>query len=219
MRAPLRKYFEALLRHYGPQGWWPGDSPFEVMVGAVLTQNTSWANVRKAIARLKERGLLDPLRLHALDVRTLASAVRPAGYFRVKARRLKNLVTWFVGRWGADPDRLRALPPERLREELLGVKGVGPETADSILLYALGVPSFVADAYTYRVLTRHGLAPKGVSYDAMKALFERRLPRDAALYNEFHALIVAVGKEYCRHLPRCASCPLRRFLPAYAKKF
>lgn len=213
MRAPLRRYFEALLRHYGPQGWWPGETPFEVMAGAVLTQNTSWNNVRKAIERLKERGLLDPFRLHALATETLAEVIRPAGYYRVKAGRLKNLAAWLVERWEGELERLRALPLERLREELLGVKGIGPETADSILLYALGLPSFVVDAYTYRVLTRHRRAPEGVSYEEMKALFERELPRDAALFNEFHALIVAVGKDRCRPVPRCEGCPLKRFLP------
>jgi endonuclease-3 related protein len=218
MTAPLRKYFEALLRRYGPQGWWPGETPFEVMVGAVLTQNTSWANVRRAVERLKERRLLDPFRLHAIDTGALARIIRPAGYFRVKARRLKNLVGWFVERWGADLERLRSLPPERLREELLAVHGVGPETADSILLYALGMPSFVVDAYTYRLLTRHGKAPEGASYGEMKELFERELPRNAALYNEFHALIVRVGKEHCRPVARCATCPLRRFLPRRGKR-
>lgn len=218
MRAPLRRYFEALLRHYGPQRWWPGETPFEVMVGAVLTQNTSWNNVRKAVQRLKERGLLDPFRLHALPTEALADVIRPAGYYRIKAGRLKNLAAWLVERWDGDLERLRNLPLERLREELLGVKGVGPETADSILLYALGLPSFVVDAYTYRLLTRHAKAPEDISYAQMKALFERELPRDAALYNEFHALIVAVGKDRCRPVPRCTSCPLRRFLPRGGKR-
>jgi endonuclease-3 related protein len=131
----------------------------------------------------------------------------------VKAKRLKSFIDWFLDRAGGDVGRLRAVPPDRLREELLEVRGIGPETADSILLYALGVPTFVVDAYTHRILSRHALVPEETSYEEMKGLFEGSLPRDAALYNEFHALLVAAGKEYCRPAPRCARCPLRRFLP------
>ncbi len=213
MPLPLRDYFKDLLAHYGPQHWWPGESPFEVMVGAVLTQGAAWSNVEKAIRNLKAYDLLDPGRIHELDEDTLALAIKPAGYFRVKARRLKNLVAWFVVRHGADVEKLRALRPDLLREELLEVKGVGPETADSILLYALGIPSFVVDTYTHRVMTRHGLAGEDTGYDDLKETFERALPRDAALYNEFHALIVAVGKEFCRPTARCETCPLRARLP------
>lgn len=213
MPPPLRDYFKDLLAHYGPQHWWPGESPFEVMVGAVLTQGAAWSNVEKAIRNLKTYDLLDPGKIHELDEDTLALAIKPAGYFRVKARRLKSLVDWFVRRHGADPEKLKALRPDRLREELLEVKGIGPETADSILLYALGIPSFVVDSYTHRVLTRHGLAGEEAGYDDLKETFERALPRDTALYNEFHALIVAVGKEYCRPKARCETCPLRARLP------
>ncbi|HLF91839.1 MAG TPA: endonuclease III domain-containing protein [Planctomycetota bacterium] len=211
--ADLRTYHRDLLRHYGPQEWWPGETPFEVMVGAILTQNTAWKNVEKAIATLKAYDLLDPHKIHALDQDTLALAIKPAGYFNVKARRLKSFVEWFVTKHGADVESLRRLAPDRLREELLAVKGVGPETADSILLYALDLPSFVVDAYTYRVLTRHGLIGEEATYDDLKEFVEKRLPRDVPLFNEFHALIVAVGKQYCRTKARCEECPLKGHLP------
>jgi len=212
-RPPLETYFRALLRHFGPQGWWPAETPFEVMVGAILTQNTAWTNVEKAILNLKAGNLLDPRRLHETDAGTLALALRPAGYFNVKARRLKSFIAWFMDRAGGDAGRLRPIPPARLREELLEVRGVGRETADSILLYALGIPTFVVDAYTWRILSRHGLVPEETTYEEMKDLFERNLPRDAKLYNEFHALLVAAGKDFCRPVPRCGKCPLRKFLP------
>lgn len=213
-RPPLRSYYDALLAHFGPQRWWPGETPFEVMVGAILTQNTAWTNVEKAVATLKANGLLDPRAIDRLDAETLALAIRPAGYFRVKAKRLKAFVRWFVERFDGDAERMGRRPLARLREELLAVHGIGPETADSILLYALGAPTFVVDAYTHRVAARHELAPEETTYDELKELFESQLPRDATLYNEFHAQIVAVGKAFCRPKPRCESCPLRAHLPA-----
>jgi endonuclease-3 related protein len=209
----LTRYYRALLKHFGPQHWWPAETPFEVIVGAILTQNTAWANVERAIANLKEHGLLDPRRLAEVDLDTLALAIRPAGYFNVKARRLKCFVEWFMARTGGDLERLRGTPAASLREELLGVCGIGPETADSILLYALGRPTFVVDTYTHRVLARHGWVPEETTYDEMKDLFERGLPPDPKLYNEFHALVVAVGKEFCRAKARCEECPLRKYLP------
>jgi endonuclease-3 related protein len=213
-RPPLEAYYRALLKHFGPQGWWPAETPFEVMVGTILTQNTAWTNVEKAILNLKAGGLLDPRRLHEVDIVTLASALRPAGYFNVKANRLKSFIDWFMARAGGDVEKLQSIAPERLRDDLLEVRGIGRETADSILLYALGVPVFVVDAYTHRVLSRHGLVPEEeATYEEMKDLFERNLPRDAKLYNEFHALLVATGKEFCRPIPRCEKCPLRRYLP------
>ncbi|MBI2933394.1 MAG: endonuclease III domain-containing protein [Planctomycetes bacterium] len=208
----LRAFYRALLRRYGPQKWWPAEGPFEVMVGAILTQNTAWTNVEKAIATLKSNGLLDPRRLDEMDAGTLALAIRPAGYFNVKAMRLKSFVRWFLDRFAGDVERMKRTAPGPLREELLAVKGVGPETADSILLYALGAPTFVVDQYTYRLATRHGLVAEDAGYDDLKEVFETRLRGDARLYNEFHALIVAVGKECCRPVARCESCPLRRFL-------
>jgi len=211
--ADLKSYYKDLLDHYGPQRWWPAETPFEVMVGAILTQNTAWTNVEKAIRNLKSYGLLDPLKLHEIDQDTLALAIRPAGYFNVKAARLKSFMAWFVTRYGGEVERLKQIPAQRLREQLLEVKGIGPETADSILLYALELPTFVADTYTYRLLTRHGLLSEEAGYEDMQEFFEKNLPRDRALFNEFHALIVAVGKEFCRPKARCEQCPLRKRLP------
>jgi len=211
--TPLRTYFQELLGHYGPQHWWPGESPFEVMVGAILTQNTSWKSALKAIQNLKTYDLLDPQKILDLDLGTLALAIKPAGTYNLKAQRLKNLVSWFLLRHQADVAKLRTIDPERLRGELLEIPGIGPETADAILLYALEIPSFVVDAYAYRVLTRHALAGEDSTYDDLKELLERELPRERGLYNEFHALFVAVGKEYCRAKPRCERCPLRKYLP------
>jgi endonuclease-3 related protein len=211
--SPLRKYFDALLAHYGPPQWWPGDSPFEVMVGAILTQNTAWKNVEKAIHNLKTYDLLDPRKIHELDQDTLALAVKPAGTYNLKAARLKGFVAWFLERFDGDAERMKQASPDRLREELLEVKGIGPETADAILLYALGMPVFVVDAYTHRVLTRHDLAMEEATYEDMKEYFERNLPRDAKLYSDFHALIVSVGKQFCRPKARCEECPLKSFLP------
>jgi len=207
----LPRYFRTLLRRYGPQRWWPGDSPFEVMVGAILAQNTAWTNVEKAIAALKARGWLDARTIDALPAPRLAAAIRPAGTFRVKARRVKSFVRWYVRRYGGSAARMRRSPPAR--DELLALDGIGPETADAILLYAAGVPTFVVDAYTRRVAARHALAPERATYDELKSLFESSLPRDPALFNEFHALIVAVGKEHCRATAPCEGCPLRPLLP------
>jgi len=211
--APLREYFDALLAHYGPPKWWPAETPFEVMVGAILTQNTAWKNVEKALQNLKTYDLLDARKIHELDQDTLALAIKPAGTYNLKAARLKGFVAWFLERFDGDLERMKQVPTSRLREELLEVKGIGPETADAILLYALGMPSFVVDAYSHRVLTRHELALDEATYDDLKEYFEKNLPRDATLYNDFHALIVSVGKEFCRPKARCDSCPLKKFLP------
>jgi len=211
--ASLQEYFDALLAHYGPPKWWPAETPFEVMVGAVLTQNTAWKNVEKALHNLKTYDLLDARKIHELDQDTLALAIKPAGTYNLKAARLKGFVAWFLQRFDGDLEKMRQVPPQRLRDELLEVKGIGPETADAILLYALGMPSFVVDAYAHRVLTRHELALDEATYDDLKEYFEKNLPRDAALYNDFHALIVSVGKEFCRPKARCEACPLKPFLP------
>lgn len=212
-RGTLEGYHRALLKRFGPQHWWPAETPFEVMVGAILTQNTAWKNVEKAIAALQAADLLDPHRLHAMRASELAPLIRSAGYFRVKARRLKNLTAWFVERAGGDIRALQDLPTETLRRELLEVSGVGPETADSILLYALGRPVFVIDTYTWRVLSRHGWIPEETGYEEMRELMEGALPAEVPLYNEFHALLVRVGHDYCRPTARCEECPLRRWLP------
>jgi endonuclease-3 related protein len=211
--AALRDYVDALLAHYGPPKWWPAETPFEVMVGAILTQNTAWKNVEKAIRNLKTYDLLDARKIHELDQDTLALAIKPAGTYNLKAARLKGFVAWYLERFDGDPEKMKRLPPGRLREELLEVKGIGPETADAILLYALEIPSFVVDTYAHRVLTRHELALDEATYDDLKEYFERSLPRDATLYSDFHALIVSVGKEFCRPKARCEGCPLKCFLP------
>lgn len=206
--AFLMEFYRRLLARFGPQHWWPGETPFEVIVGAILTQNTNWGNVEKAIANLKLADVLEPRKLLALDPSTLARLIRPAGFFNVKTKRLRSFLAWFVETHDGDVERMRRRPLAALREELLAVKGVGRETADSILLYAVGLPSFVVDAYTYRVLRRHGLIAEDADYDEMKALFEDNLKRDARLYNEYHALLVAAGKHHCKPKPVCTGCPL-----------
>lgn len=208
-KTELMDGFKRMHKRFGPRHWWPGETPFEVMVGAILTQNTNWKNVERAIANLKRERLLDPRKLLDLHPATLAKLIRPAGYFRVKAGRLRHYLRYFVDNYGGSAKRMAARPNEVLREELLAVKGIGPETADSILLYALGKPAFVIDAYTKRILSRHGLCAEDDDYHALQDLFTERLPADVALFNEFHALIVETGKEYCRTTPRCEGCPLK----------
>ncbi len=208
---PLRAIYRALAAHFGPQRWWPARTRFEMMVGAILTQNTAWTNVERAIARLRRARALEPRRLHAAPLPELAEWIRPAGYFNVKARRLRAFTGWLIEAHGGSVNRLFRTPPDRLRADLLAINGIGPETADSMLLYAGGHPVFVVDAYTRRFLIRHGWLREGASYDETAEVFTRRLPRDAALFNEFHALIVALGKQYCRATPRCDACPLRRW--------
>lgn len=222
---PIRHYFDALLGALGPSGWWPGETSFEVSVGAILTQNTNWGNVEKAIAALKTARALTPTAMRALATEELAELIRPAGYFRVKASRLGNFLDFLARE--ADGDEaalddpglasLRRQELPRLREKLLAVRGIGPETADSILLYALGKPSFVVDAYTARLMQRHGLAPEETGYHELQDIFTSALPEDVALYNEYHALIVRVGKEFCKKSkPRCGECPLGGFLEGAA---
>jgi endonuclease-3 related protein len=208
----LVRLYRVLLAAFGPQHWWPGETPFEVMVGAVLTQNTNWRNVERAIANLKAAKALTPARLTHLSEEELARLLQPSGFFRVKARRLKALMGWLMERAEGDLDRLRRRPLAGLRRELLALPGTGEETADSILLYALGKPTFVVDAYTRRALCRHGLTEPGAPYQKVKALFESSLPRQVSLFNEYHALLVELGKRFCRPQPRCAGCPARAVL-------
>ncbi|AKJ64634.1 endonuclease III domain-containing protein [Kiritimatiella glycovorans] len=200
--------YEALYRRWGAQHWWPAESGFEVMVGAILTQNTNWRNVERAIARLREAGVLDARAIDRMPAPELAGLIRPAGYFNVKADRLKAFVRFFIESYGGSLDRMFAESTGALREQLLAVRGVGAETADSMLLYAGNRPVFVIDAYTRRVLLRHGACREKASYDDLAQWFTGQLPRDPALFNEFHALLVRVGKEYCRRTPRCEDCPL-----------
>ncbi|MCP4364450.1 MAG: endonuclease III domain-containing protein [Planctomycetes bacterium] len=209
----LNEYYKKLLKTLGPQKWWPGDGPFEVMVGAVLTQNTNWGNVEKAINNLKKAGKLSTTAIHKMRTDQLARLIRPSGYFNVKAKRLKGLIKWFIERFDGDMEKMFSQRVEDLREELLSVKGIGPETADSILLYAGGMPSFVVDAYTYRILLRHQLILEESAYDEIKSFFEDNLPQDVDQYNEYHALLVQVGKNYCKpREPACEKCPLYEFL-------
>lgn len=208
----MREIYRRLDAVYGDQRWWPGETPLEVAVGAVLTQNTAWANVEKAIANLKAAGLLDARKLVQVPLARLAALIKPAGYYNIKARRLQALLKMMVRDFGGDFARLAEMPDAR--DRLLAVKGIGPETADSILLYAAGVPTFVVDAYTRRVLVRHGVADRDATYDDLKELFERHLPRDARMFNQYHALFVRVGKERCRRRrPLCAGCPLESESP------
>ncbi|MGE4293662.1 MAG: endonuclease III domain-containing protein [Desulfovibrio sp.] len=215
--ATLERFHRALLERLGPSGWWPGETPFEVAVGAILTQNTSWANVSKAIANLAAAQALEPAALRALPLERLEELIRPSGYFRMKARKLHALLDFLDAECGGTPDaRLEGLqgrPWEELRPLLLDVRGIGPETADSILCYALAQPVFVVDAYTARICSRHGLIPEETDYQELQALFMDALEPDTALCNEFHALLVRVGHGWCaKQRPRCQGCPLEAFL-------
>lgn len=208
-KSKILRIFEILFQTFGPQHWWPGETSLEIMVGAVLTQNTAWKNVEKAIDNLKSRGLLDLEMLVKLDVSKLSEIIRPSGFYRLKASRLKSLLQFVFEEGGVE--KLRKMEPKSLREKLLKIKGIGKETADSILLYALDMPSFVVDAYTRRILKRVGLVKReNLPYDEIQNLFLRELPADIRIYNEYHALLVKLGKEYClKNRPRCKDCPIR----------
>jgi endonuclease III related protein len=215
MERMLRDVYERLLSAFGPQKWWPGESPFEIVVGAVLVQNTAWRNVERAIQNLRDAGVMQPRALYALPEAELAELIRPAGYFQVKARRLRNLLRLIVEQYDGSLEAMFSTDLASLREELLSVNGIGPETADAILLYAAEKPTFVVDTYTHRVLARHGWIDYEAGYHDIKDHFESSLPADAALFNEYHALLVRLGKEYCRKTgPKCEACPLVVLLPA-----
>jgi len=208
--ALLKDIYKRLSSFYGPQRWWPADTPFEMMVGAILTQNTSWSNAARAIENLRKARLLDPGRLSRVSEKRLARLIRSSGYFRQKASRLKIFSRYLSDAYGGKIERMKRIPLDPLRKELLDLPGIGPETADSMLLYALGKPSFVVDAYTRRVLARHSLIPWRASYDEIQRFFVQGLPPKAPLFNKYHALLVAVGKDLCRKHPQCQGCPLRR---------
>ena len=204
--------YEILLTHFGPQGWWPGDTPFEIMVGAVLTQNTNWVNVSKAIDNLKRENLLAFEKLHDLPVEVLAEKIKPAGYFNLKASRLKNLLNFISDAYSGSLQHMFAMDMYSLREEILTVKGIGPETADSILLYAGNKPVFVVDAYTHRIFARHNIIAEEDGYYEIQEYFLLSLPEEIELFNEYHALIVRLGKEFCKKSkPLCSQCPLGEF--------
>jgi len=212
--ALLKEYYNALFERFGPQRWWPARTRFEVIVGAILTQNTNWGNVERAVRALRVAGGLTPKGMNALSVEALAELIRPSGYFNVKARRLKNFLTHLNAFHDGSLNRLFGSNNQvRLRTELLSINGIGPETADSILLYAGARAEFVVDAYTRRILSRHGLIEETATYGELKEFFTSALAPDAALFNEYHALIVVTGKEYCRpRRQKCEECPLKLFL-------
>lgn len=202
----LLDIFKRLLNTFGPQYWWPGDTAFEIIVGAILTQNTSWKNVEKAIKNLKELELLIPEKLALIEEKKLALIIKPAGFFNVKAKRLKNFIS-YLEKNNFDFEKIKS--KEDLRSELLKINGIGKETTDSILLYAFNKPYFVVDAYTKKIFDRLGILEEKASYDCFQKLFHENLPRDVQLYNEYHALIVRLGKENCRKKPFCDSCPIK----------
>ncbi len=208
---PFLRVYDTLYAHFGPQDWWPGETSLEVVVGAVLTQNTNWINVEKAIGNLKDGGQLSFSALQDMPLELLAEQIRPSGYYNIKASRLKNLLQMIVDEYEGELEFLFADNLENSRENLLKVKGVGPETADSILLYAAEKPIFVIDTYTHRVFSRHQLVEEENDYYTLQQEFMDSLPEDVSLFNEYHALIVAVAKEFCKKTnPRCSECPLQR---------
>jgi len=209
MKKTFMKIYSKLYRVYGPRHWWPGETSFEVMVGAILTQNTSWKNVEKAIQKLKGEGVLSPEGIRRLKKSEVAPLIRSSGYYRVKADRLKAFINFLFEEYGGDLKRMKRERLEKLREKLLDIQGIGPETADSILLYGLKKSIFVVDAYTKRILSRHGIISERASYGEVQKLFIDHLPRDEKLFNEYHALLVHLGKMVCRKVPKCDICPLK----------
>jgi len=207
----LMDMFDLLVAHFGPQAWWPAETDLEMMVGAVLTQNTNWKNVEKAIENLKSKGLLTVNALYSMPMEALAQEIRPAGYYNIKAKRLMNLIHFIRDQYGEDLSDFFRDETQIMREGLLSVNGVGPETADSILLYAARRPVFVIDAYTHRILKRHGMSEDQANYYELQELFMDHLPEDQELYSEFHALIVQAGKNYCKKKPLCLECPLEKW--------
>ncbi len=204
----LATVFKRLMAAYGAQHWWPAREPFEVMVGAILTQSTAWINVEKAIANLREASALSPGTIRRMPLSRLAKTIHPCGFYNAKALKLKSLACWLGSNYSDDLARLFAVGTADLRRELLAIHGIGNETADSILLYAAGRPVFVIDAYTRRIMGRIGLAPDNGSYDAYQKFFTAHLPADAAMFNEYHALLVCLAKDVCRQKPLCYRCCL-----------
>lgn len=212
MKKDLLGIYRGLYKKFGPQDWWPGESRFEVIVGAILTQNTAWSNVEKALKNLKRKRILSPKALSGTKVSKIAELIRPSGYYNIKARRLRNFLDFLNTGFKGDLNRLLRTETQTLRNALLSVKGIGPETADSILLYAANKPVFVVDAYTKRIFSRHKLISNNATYEELQRFFMSNLPKDAQVYNEYHALIVKVGKELCRKGPKCSLCPLKNII-------
>ena len=209
--AAFKTLFMSLYMAFGAQHWWPGQTRFEIIVGAILTQNTNWGNVEKAIRQLKQGKCLTPKAMRAVTFPRLTSMIKSAGYFNVKAKRLKNFTSFLYKEYGGSLSRMAQQDGRVLRVQLLSVNGIGPETADSILLYAFNYPIFVVDAYTKRILYRHNLASYTDDYHTLQEYFHTTLPRHTQTFNEYHALIVRVGKDFCKPTPRCEECPLKDF--------
>ena len=210
----LSRYYSVLRARFGPQQWWPARTRLEVILGAILTQNTTWHNATLALRNLRKSGLLSWQALRRACLSGLEACVRPSGFYRQKARTIRDFVDWLSREHAGSLDRLFSLPTDELRRRLLDLRGLGPETVDAIILYAVPRPLFVADAYTRRVLARHGLVSEAAGYHLTQEFLHAHLPPDTSLFNEFHALLVAVGKKHCKpQSPRCAGCPLEEFLP------
>lgn len=205
----LKEIYQKLFLHFGPQRWWPAETPFEVIVGAILTQNTAWSNVKKVIDNLKKQNLLKPTTLKKINTRKLAKLIRSSGYYNQKAKKLKNFLSFLFKRYGGSLSKMFRQDIFKLREELLEIKGIGPETADSILLYAGDKPIFVVDAYTKRILSRHNIIDDTLNYAGVQEIFMKNLKPDVKLFNEYHALLVKLGKDICKTKPNCPVCPLK----------
>jgi len=213
MKKILLTIYQSLYDYFGPLNWWPGNTPFEIMIGAILTQNTSWTNVEKAIINLKTEKLLDPQKLYLIEEKKLAHLIRPSGYFNLKAKRLKNFLTFYMGNYKGSSEKMFSDDSERLRKNLLAINGIGQETADSILLYAGNKPFFVIDAYTKRIFSRHHFILENDSYSQVQNFFSSNLPKNVELYNEFHAQIVMLGKRICtKKHQNCSICPIGHLL-------
>ena len=208
MPEKLTLMYKKLYASFGPQHWWPGETPFEIAVGAILTQNTNWGNVEKAIVNLKDADVLKPAALHDMSHERLAALIRPAGYFNIKAKRLKNFIGLLINEYHGSMSGMKQEDFNSVRKSLLSVNGIGLETADSIILYALEKPVFVIDAYTKRVLSRHNILDHDASYEEFQSLFQSKLKEDISLFSEYHALFVRLAKENCRTKPVCTGCPL-----------
>jgi endonuclease-3 related protein len=214
----LQAFYAMLLESFGPQGWWPARTRWEVIWGAILTQNTNWRNAALALKNLRKAGLLTWRRLGKITLGELEGLIRPAGFYRQKARSLLNFATWIEQAHGGSLDSLFALGAERARTQLLALQGIGPETADAILLYSGRQPVFVADAYTRRILSRHHFLPAAADYDTARQFLHQHLPANEALFNEFHALLVETAKRFChRNVAHCEQCPLGQYLGRNAK--